>query len=155
MEELEIERVVRSRQRIDEQWEALMRLLCWASFTPSVPLPLFLRTEESVEEEGDDVVGVNNVVRSRHVFDQAAVYVHLPVGNCPRWFECAICLDAKFTHTEFATQHSSLHPVVCKTCLSKLVWCPFCRKWIGNPAMRRISIRVLAPMMRRRLTTSF
>ena len=78
-------------------------------------------------------------------FAQPAVYARLADENALRWFECAICAHTKFVPAEQATQHCARHPPVCVPCLRRLLYCPFCRIWIGAASMRRLCLRVLRP----------
>ena len=126
---------------------ALDWLLSIATATPRrVPRPLGAAGAEGCEGcegcEGNFMAtGATGTTGAR--FAQRDVYAHMPVGNAPRWFECAICVDIKFSASEAATQHSALHPPVCSACLGRVESCPFCRVWIGGDVARRVCLRLL------------
>lgn len=125
---------------IERKLEALDRLLSVATKPPRwVPRPIGSASVEGASD-ADDAIWWG---ARRTCFAQRGVYARMPVGNAPRWFECAICADYKFSSADAATQHTPLHPPVCSACLSKLAWCPFCREWIGNETARRLCLRLL------------
>lgn len=86
--------------------------------------------------------------RHPRLFLQAAVYEHLTVANVPRWSECSICTKPLFAPADVAEQHCAKHPPLCRVCLKRLLWCPFCREWIGPASVRHLCVRILRPPRR-------
>jgi hypothetical protein len=61
--------------------------------------------------------------RPHWLHKQVDVYRAMPTQTC------SICMHDCFVE-RIARQHNQHHPPVCRSCLSRLVLCPFCRAWL-------------------------